>query len=220
MEKTNTKALATPGANPETKRIGFFERDFNSLPKSIDVMDELSKYSADDLKATTEDGKLRVKISQFRGVNAHVTRTVSKSGSIFYTCDLYLSNPIKHRLDSQVFSENLYQRLLMINNISFEESEFDIPVRLRFGKGYSEKVKNADGSFLFVEVIFPGIKRIYRDFLKPSEIELINLHSLKTPEECAKQKILPWNQNHFFVGVLDASGFKSLWDLDQPDDED
>lgn len=202
------------------KRIGFLEKEFDTLPRIIDVREELDKYSAEDLKATTDDGKLKVKIPQFRGVNAHITRSVSKNGSAFFTCDLFISNPIKHRLSSEIFKENLYQRILMINNISFEEAEFDLPVRVRFGKGYSTNAKSADGAFLFIEVVFPGIKTIYRDFLKPSEVHLINLHSLKTPEECAKQKISPWNSNHYFVGVLDASGFKNLWDLDQPDEED
>lgn len=204
----------------ENTKKGFFEAELNDLETIVDVREELAKYVAADLCELNEEGFLKIRIPQFRGINAHVTKSLSKkTGMLFYSCDLYINNPLKHHLE--IFDEGVYQDILLRNDfISTEYKEFDIPVRVRFIKGYSEKALSEDHIYYGLEVIFPGLKRIFREFLKPSEVDRINYLSLKSTEECEKQKIQAWNDAYRLFRVDDDKLVGNLWDLEQPGSED
>lgn len=204
----------------ENTKKGFFEAELNDLETIVDVRDELAVYTAYEMREINEEGYLKIRIPQFRGINAHITKSLSKkTGVVYYSCDLYINNPLKHRLE--IFDEAIYQDILLRNeNISTEFKEIDIPARVRFGKGYSEKALSDDHIYYCLEVIFPGLKRIYREFLNPSEVDRINYLSKKSKEECDKQKIQTWNENYRLYRVDDDKLVGNLWALDQPGSDD
>ena len=235
---TKTEATATPeveenatqNATPETEststpvndvKKGFFEQDIFSLEIATDndtVKAELSKYSQEELWAFNDDRFLVVKIPQFRGVNAHISRSVSrKTGSTFYSCDLFINSPIKHKVSSELFDEGLYQDLLLRNSwITSDKAEFDLPCRIRFIVGRSEKSLREDKLYFGIQIIFPGLNRIYTDFVNAGELDRINYLSIKPLEECTKQKIMPWNKSYILY-FANNELVKNLWDLEQPD---
>lgn len=228
-ETTKKETAATPenaatetaaAENAVTKK-GFFEQDLLTLEAAIDndtIKAELAKHSQEELWNINNDGYLIVKIPQFRGVNAHISRSVSKkTGLTFYGCDLFINSPLKHKVSSDLFDEGLYQDLLLRNkNITSDLSEFDLPCRIRFIVGRSEKSLRDDKLYFAIQIIFCGINRIYTDFVNAGELDRINYLSTKSPEECLAQKIMPWNKSYtLFFANNDI--VKNLWALEQPD---
>lgn len=229
-ETTKKETAATPenaatetatAENAVTKK-GFFDSDILKMEVAIEnsvIKEELSKHSQEELWSINDDGFLIVKIPQFRGVNAHVTRNViRRTGATYYSCELYINSPLKHKVSSDLFDEGLYQDLLLRNSsITSDKAEFDLPVRIRFVMGQSEKSLRDDKLYFGIQIIFPGLNRIYTDFVNASELERINYLSMKTPEECLKQKIKPWNKNYSLYYVKNNDLVKNLWALEQPD---
>lgn len=199
---------------------GFFEVEISNLPKgrtNKEVKEELLKYSPSQFRDKDDKGYLTLKIEEFRGVYAKITRSVSKSsGLTFFRCELLLGDTVKHVCSSNLFTEDVYQELLLTyNDILSTQSEILLPVRIRLGVGKSEKVLNADKVFRCVDIIFPGIKRVYRDFLSESFVSRVNLLSVKSDEECKKQQISTWNKSFKLYEISDD--VRALWDLEQPE---
>lgn len=215
---------ATAQTKEEKKElIGFFKQEDKTLEKALTKKElNLDHYSSEDLKATNEKGSLKVKIPQFIACTALITKSVSlRTKAIFYNCDIYVLSPYHHKLSSTLFTELEYTQLCLDNNLDLKVSEIQLPVRVRFVKGYSNESLSTDKSFYAFDVLFPGNEKklFIRDFLKGGEMHLINLLSKKNYQECLAQQIGCFNDRGFKLYLLDSTEInainknKDFWDL-------
>lgn len=222
----STTANKPENNKPETTKevlVGFFQQDDKNLEKALTKQElNLDQYSSADLCELKENGGLKVEIPQFTPCTALISKSVStKNNAIFYSCVIYISNPYKYKISREVFTENAYMQICLDNDLSLEEEELQIPVRVRFVKGYSKKSLSSDKSFYAFECLFPGNdkKLILRDFLNGGDIHLINLLSKKSKEECAEKNIEYFNNRGLKLYILQNSDIDSLnlndsfWDL-------
>ena len=202
-DKTNTNNKPTenkPAENAEnkeikTERIEFFSQEDSKLEKLIpnsEVLESVKDYSFEDLIAINEDRSMKIKVNQFIPCMCTISKSVSKNKSIFYTMEVQLSTPVKHKMSSEAFNENTYNRLILDCDFSSEDPIITFPVRVRFVKGYSEESLSKDKSYLAIQVLIPcnsPRKLIIFDYISGGERNLIDLASVKTREECEKKKI-------------------------------
>lgn len=216
-DKTNTNNKPTenkPAENAEnkeikTERIEFFSQEDSKLEKLIpnsEVLESVKDYSFEDLIAINEDRSMKIKVNQFIPCMCTISKSVSKNKSIFYTMEVQLSTPVKHKMSSEAFNENTYNRLILDCDFSSEDPIITFPVRVRFVKGYSEESLSKDKSYLAIQVLIPcnsPRKLIIFDYISGGERNLIDLASVKTREECEKKKISYFSGRGFKLCLAD-----------------
>ena len=197
-------------ANTEVKKIEFFAQEDSKLEKLIpnkDILEKVKDYSFDDLIAINDDRSMKIKVDQFIPCMCTITKSVTKTKNIFYSMEVQLSTPLKHKMSSDAFNENTYNRLILDCGFSTEEAIITFPVRVRFVKGYSEDSLSDDKSYYAIQVLIPcnsSRKLIIFDYISGGEKILIDLASVKSCKECEEKKI------GYFLG----RGFK-LYLVDQ-----
>lgn len=182
-------------ANTEVKKIEFFAQEDSKLEKLIpnkDILEKVKDYSFDDLIAINDDRSMKIKVDQFIPCMCTITKSVTKTKNIFYSMEVQLSTPLKHKMSSDAFNENTYNRLILDCGFSTEEAIITFPVRVRFVKGYSEDSLSDDKSYYAIQVLIPcnsSRKLIIFDYISGGEKILIDLASVKSRKECEEKKI-------------------------------
>ena len=210
--KPNTENKSAENAeNKEikTERIEFFSQEDSKLEKLIpnkDILEKVKDYSFDDLIAINDDRSMKIKVEQFIPCMCTITKSVTKTKNIFYSMEVQLSTPLKHKMSSEAFNENTYNRLILDCGFSSEEAIITFPVRVRFVKGYSEDSLSDDKSYYAIQVLIPcnsSRKLIIFDYISGGEKILIDLASVKTREECEKKKISYFSGRGFKLCLAD-----------------
>lgn len=175
----------------EKKMTAFFAQEDTSLSSAIpnkEVLEQLKGYTFQDLTEIRPDRSMKVKVEQFVPCMCTITKSHSaKTGNVFYTMDVHYSSPLKHRMSSTAFNENVYDQLIMEGDFSLNEAVLNFPVRVRFIKGYSEESLSSDKSFFAIQVLMPSNeekKMLLFDYISGTEKYLINSASTKSKEEC------------------------------------
>ncbi len=193
----NKPANAKNADNAENKiqKVEFFKQQDSLLDKLIpnkEILEKVKDYTFEDLISINDDRSMKVKVDQFIPCMCTITKSVSKSKNIFYSMEVQISTPLKHRMSSDSFNENTYNRLILDCGFSSEDPIITFPVRVRFVKGYSEESLSEDKSYLAIQVLLPcnsSRKLIIFDYISGSERILIDLASVKTRKECEEKKI-------------------------------
>lgn len=205
MTENNNKNVNTKSSI----KISFFEEEDKNLKKLIankEIQEMVKDYSYEDLISINPDRSMKVKVDQFVPCMATITKTMNKNKNIYYSMEVQICSPLKHKMSSDAFGENTYNKLLLDCDFSFEESVITFPVRVRFVKGYSEDSLSADKSYLAIQVLLPGNspkKTIIFDYISGFEKTLIDLASTKTKEECESKKIGYFNGRGFNLYLAD-----------------
>lgn len=175
----------------EKKMTAFFAQEDVALSNAApnkEVLEELKAYTFQDMIAIQTDRSMVVKVEQFTPCMCTITKSHSaKTGNVFYTMDVHYSSPLKHRMSSTAFNENVYNQLIMEGDFSLNEAVLNFPVRVRFIKGYSEESLSPDKSFFAIQVLMPTNeekKMLLFDYISGTEKYLINSASTKSKEEC------------------------------------
>ncbi len=193
----NKPANAKNADNTEKKvqKVEFFAQDDSLLEKLIpnkDILEKVKDYTFEDLTAINEDRTMKIKIDQFIPCMCTISKSINKAKNIFYSMEVQLSTPIKHKMSSSAFNENTYIKVLLDCDINSEEASVTFPVRVRFVKGYSEESLSVDKSYYAIQVLLPGNspkKSIIFDYIPGYEKHLIDLASVKSLKECEGKKI-------------------------------
>lgn len=185
----------TENKENKVQKIEFFNQEDKNLEKLIpnkEILEKVKDFSFEELISINDDRSMKIKVDQFIPCMATVSKTISKSKNIFYSMEIHLSTPLKHKMSSNAFNENIYNKILLDCDFSSDEPIINFPVRVRLLKGYSEESLSEDKSYFAIQVLLPGNnpkKTILFDYLPGMEKYLIDLASVKTPEECKSKKI-------------------------------
>lgn len=177
----------------EKKLIGFFDQEDSALEKAFttkEIRTLIDEIPSEEFSKLTDKGYFVKKVPQFIGCNAILSKNISKNtGRIFYSCDLYISNPYHHVMST--FDENTYMQIMLDNDFDMKASQTMVPCRVRFLKGYSEQALSEDHSFYAIEAIFPSSERkiFIRDFINGGERSYLNSLSKKNYQECLAKGI-------------------------------
>lgn len=204
------------GEKMETKeKVAFFDQEDKELIEATankDVLEKIKEYTYQDLTEIQVDRSMKVKVEQFVPCMCTVTKSHSaKTGNVFYTMEVHYSSPLKHKMSSDAFNENVYNQLIMEADFSIKEAVLSFPVRMRFIKGYSEESLSPDKSFYAMQVLVPTNaerKMLLFDYITGTEKYLINTASKKTKEECEVKGINYFSGRGFKLYRTDSRSVK------------